>query len=99
MVRQVLVLVVNEETPDFELVLRRFSTDRTKLLSVVRELEKAEMVYLHDEEFDEDRGRLSLISGALEGVHEMWAQFRGFCRDEDVDLKDIMVDLDFSRLD
>jgi hypothetical protein len=25
--------------------------------------------------------------------------FRGFCRDEDVELKDILVHLDFSRLD
>ncbi|MEU5241648.1 HNH endonuclease [Streptomyces lydicus] len=99
MARQVLALVVSEGTPDFDLVRRRFSTDRQTLLSVVRELEKAEMVYLHDEEFDEDRGQLSLVSGALGGVFEMWSQFRNFCRDEDVDLKDILVGLDFSCLD
>ncbi|GAB2766421.1 hypothetical protein [Streptomyces bullii] len=99
MARQVLALVVHEETTDFELVLRRFSTDRTTLLSVVRELQKAEMVYLHAEEYDEDRGQLSLLGGALEGVPEMWDELRGFCRDEKVDLKEILVDLDFSRLD
>ncbi|WP_060880124.1 HNH endonuclease [Streptomyces scabiei] len=99
MARQVLVLVVDEETPDFELVLRRFSTDRTTLISVVRELQKAGMVYLHDEEFDEERGQLSLLGGALEGIPEMWDQIRNFCRDEDVDVKEILVDLDFSRLD
>ncbi|MEV0982373.1 hypothetical protein [Streptomyces sp. NPDC049915] len=97
--RQVLVLVVDEETPDFELVLRRFSADRTTLLSVVRELQKAEMVYLHDEEFDGERGQLSLLGGALEGMPEMWDQIRNFCRDEDVDVKEILVDLDFARLD
>ncbi|MFC9033637.1 hypothetical protein [Streptomyces arboris] len=99
MARQVLALVVHEESTDFELVLRRFSADRTTLLSVVRELQKAEMVYLHDEEFDEDRGQLSLLSGALEGLYEMWDEFRGFCHDEKVDLKELLVDLDFSRLD
>ncbi|MET9733395.1 HNH endonuclease [Streptomyces sp. NPDC006458] len=99
MARQVLALVVHEETTDFELVLRRFSADRTTLLSVVRELQKAEMVYLHAEEYDEDRGRLSLLGGALEGVPEMWDELRGFCRDEKVDLTEILVDLDFSRLD
>ncbi|WP_331728874.1 HNH endonuclease (plasmid) [Streptomyces avidinii] len=99
MARQVLALVVQERTTDFELVLRRFSADRTELLSVVRELQKAEMVYLHDEEYDEDRGQLSLLSGALEGINEMWDALRGFCRDEDVDVKEILVDLDFSCLD
>ncbi|MER5549812.1 hypothetical protein ABT072_47330 [Streptomyces sp. NPDC002589] len=99
MARQVLALVVNEETTDFELVLRRFAADRATLLSVVRELQKAEMVYLHAEEYDEDRGQLSLLGGALEGVSEMWDELRGFCRDEKVDLKEILVDLDFSRLD
>ncbi|WP_331725858.1 HNH endonuclease [Streptomyces sp. NBC_00470] len=98
MARQVLALVVNEQTTDFELVLRRFSADRATLLSVVRELQKAEMVYLHDE-FDEDRGQLSLLSGALEGVPELWDELRLFCRDEDVDVKQVLVDLDFSRLD
>jgi len=99
MARQVLALVVHEETTDFELVLRRFSAKCTTLLSVVRELQKAEMVYLHDEEYDEDRGQLSLLGGALEGVSEMWDELRGFCLDEKVDLKEILVDLDFSRLD
>lgn len=99
MARQVLALVVREESTDFELVLRRFLTDRTTLLSVVRELQKAEMVYLHDEEFVEDRGQLSLLGGALEGLYEMWDELRGFCRDEGVDLRELRVDLDFSRLD
>ncbi|WP_030841281.1 hypothetical protein [Streptomyces sp. NRRL S-475] len=90
---------MHEQTTDFELVLRRFSADRTMLLSVVRELQKAEMVYLHAEEYDEDRGQLSLLGGALEGVPEMWDELRGFCRDENVDVKEILVDLDFSRLD
>jgi hypothetical protein len=34
-----------------------------------------------------------------EGIPEMWDQIRNFCRDEDVDVKEILVDLDFSRLD
>ncbi|MEU8545257.1 HNH endonuclease [Streptomyces sp. NPDC048717] len=99
MARQVLALVVHERTTDFELVLRRFSAHRPQLLSVVDELYKAEMVYLHDEADDEDRGQLSLLSGALEGLDEMWDQLRGFCRAENVDVKEILVDLDFSRLD
>ncbi|WDN55869.1 hypothetical protein [Streptomyces clavuligerus] len=99
MARQVLALVVHEETTDLELVMRRFSADRAELLSVVRELQKAEMVYLHDDEYDEDRGQLSLLGGALEDLHEMWDELRGFCRDEGVDLKEILVDLDFSHLD
>lgn len=97
--RQVLALVVHEQTTDFELVMRRFSADRTTLLSVVHELQKAEMVYLHDEEHDEDRGQLSLLGGALEDVYEMWDEFRGFCLDQDIDLKEVLVDLNFSRLD
>ncbi|MGY4963526.1 HNH endonuclease [Streptomyces sp. 900105245] len=99
MARQVLALVVHERTTDFPLVLRRFSAHRDELLSVVRELQKAQMVYLHDEVDDEDRGQLSLLSGALEGLDEMWDALRGFCRDESVDVKEILVDLDFSRLD
>ncbi|WP_030390995.1 HNH endonuclease [Streptomyces sp. NRRL S-241] len=99
MARQVLALVVDEGTVDLELVLRRFSAHRPELLSVVRELQKAEMVYLHDEVDDEERGQLSLVSGALEGLYEMWDALRGFCRDENVDVKKILVDLDFSRLD
>ncbi|MFF4402857.1 HNH endonuclease [Streptomyces sp. NPDC001480] len=93
MARQLLVLVVTEKSPDFELVLRRFSTDRETLRSVCRELESAEMVYLHADEWDEERGQLSLMSGALEGLDEMWEGLRTFCSDEEIDLADILVDL------